>query len=176
MTVQSLRFVPIALASLAIAFLVAAPSAAGDEPDRYVDRGLGFSFSKPHFPVSDEKNLSIVPITLAGPPQGGFAPNVNVVVQNIETTLEDFKRTQAGELSSLGWEVVEHSIAPIAGKPSLRTRARGSVQGFEIEFLAVAIMREGKKAFVLTCTATKTQYPAYEAEFERVVSSFSLAN
>lgn len=157
----------IALATLTIPQLVHA-----SEHDRYIDESYGFSFAKPRFTPSEEKDLTTVAITLAGSPSGAFAPNVNVIVQNVETNLDAFAESQLQELQSIGWEVVDQSRKQIGESPALRTRARGSLRGMQIEFLAIAIIQEGKKVFVLTCTATQEQFPLLEAEFDRVASSF----
>lgn len=164
-----------ALAFIALAILISPPvvTAAGDE--LYVDQSLGFSFSKPHFTPSEVKDVTTTAISLAGAPDAGFAPNVNVIVQNIEITLDAYQRRQAEEMSTLGWEVIEQTQTTIGGKSVLRTHVRGSVQGLEVEFLMAAMTRNGKKLFVLTCSATPAQFPKYEAEFNRVVSSFALA-
>jgi hypothetical protein len=138
-----------------------------------VDRTYGFSFSKPRFTPSDEKDAAAVVVTLAGPADGTFAPNLNLIVQNVETTLDDFAQLQLQQLKSIGWELIDQSRREIGGTPALRTHARGSLQGLEVEFLAVTIIRDGKKAFVLTCTATRDQFPTYAKEFERVSSSLA---
>ena len=130
------------------------PAHAG-EHDRYVDQNFGFSFSKPRFIPSEKKDVTTVAVTLAGSPDGIFAPNLNVIIQNIEANLDAFAELQLQELQSIGWEIVEQSRRPIGGVPALRTHARGSLGGMEIEFLAVAIIQEEKKVLVLTCTATK---------------------
>jgi succinylglutamate desuccinylase len=95
----------LALASFAITILAGPPAAAEDE--RYVDQNFGFSFTKPHFTPSEEKNVSTVAITLAGSQVGSFAPNVNVVVQNLETTLDAYEQLQREELKAVGWELLE---------------------------------------------------------------------
>jgi hypothetical protein len=161
-----------ALALLAIMLLAVPKIADAGGRDRYVDRNFGFSFSKPHFAPSDELDLTTVAITLAASPSGAFAPNINVIVQNVETNLDAFAQRQLQELKSIGWEVVEQSHRQIGGRSALRTRARGSLQGLDVEFLAVAIIQNEKKAFVLTCTTTRDQFPEYEAEFNRVAASF----
>lgn len=163
-----------ALTSFAIAVLAGPQTATAAEDDRYVDRSFGFSFSKPNFTPSEEKDVTTVAITLAGSPVGSFAPNLNVVVQNVETTLDSYEKLQLEQLTAIGWEVLDHSRRQIGGKLALRTHARGSLQGLEVEFLAIAVIRDQKKAFVLTCTATSAQFPLYEAEFDRVVTSFAL--
>jgi hypothetical protein len=162
------------LAWLAVAALAGSHTASAADDDRFIDRSLGFSFSKPRFTPSEEKDAATVAVTLSGAPVGSFAPNVNVVVQNLETTLEAYQQLHLQQLKSIGWELVEQSHRQIDGKPALWTHARGSLQGLDVEFLAVAIIRDGKKMFVLTCTTTTEQFSSYEAEFERVISSFAL--
>jgi hypothetical protein len=173
MTFRLVRPVSHALASFAIAVLAGPQTATAAEDDRYVDRSFGFSFSKPNFTPSEEKDVTTVAITLAGSPVGSFAPNVNVVVQNLETTLDSYEQLQREQLTAIGWEVLDHSRRQVGGRSALRTHARGSLQGLEVEFLAIAVIRD-KKAFVLTCTATTAQFPLYESEFDRVVTSFAL--
>ncbi len=162
------------LASTAIALFAIPQIVAAHEDERYVDRNYGFSFSKPHFPPSDEKDVAIVAITLAGAPNGAFAPNLNVIIQNVDTDLDAFAQLQREQLKSLGWEVIDHSRKQIGGLPALRTHARGSLHGVEVEFLSVTLIRDQEKAYVLTCTATRAQFPLYEAEFDRVASSLAL--
>jgi hypothetical protein len=158
----------------ASAALGGSQTATAADGDRYVDQSLRFSFSKPRFTPSGEKDVTTVAVTLSGAPVGGFAPNVNVVVQNLETTLDAYQQLQLQQLKALGWAVVEQSQRQIVGQPALWTHARGSAQGLEVEFLAVARFPDGKKVFVLTCTTTTETFALYEAEFERVASSFVL--
>ena len=165
---------------LVLAVFAFAP-VAGAEPgmpageDRYVDRALGFSFSKPRFSPSDAPEVTTVAVTLSGATDGSFAPNINVVVQNLETSIAAYRERQLQEMKAAGWQVIDQAQQQAGGRPSLRTHARGSVQGVEIEFLAVAVTRDQQQLFVLTCTATKAQFQLYQAEFERVASSFVLA-
>jgi hypothetical protein len=175
-TFRLVRLVSHALASFVIAILAGPQAATAVEEDRYVDRSFGFSFSKPRFTPSEEKGVATVAVTLAGSPVGSFAPNVNVLIQNLETTLDSYKKQQREELKAIGWEVLEQSLGQIGGSPALRTHARGSLQGLEVEFLAIAMIggETKKKVIVLTCTATSAQFPLYEAEFDRVVTSFGL--
>lgn len=162
------------LAAWVLPVLFGAAAAVAADDDRHVDRSLGFSFSKPRFAPSEAQGLTTVAVTLAGAPDGGFAPNVNVVVENVETTIDAYQQRQAVEMKAAGWEVLEQTQVRSGGRPALRTHARGAVQGVPVEFLAVATTRDDRKLFVLTCTTTTTQFPKYQAEFERVVASFLL--
>lgn len=166
-----------AIASLALALLGAQASGAGAPAaaeEHYVDRSLGFSFAKPRFTDSDEMGASTVAVSLAGASRGSLAPSVNVVVQNLETTLDAYARQQRAELKAIDWELLEQSPTRIGERPALRTHARGSLNSQEVEFLAIATLRDGKRMFVLTCTVASAEFPLYAAEFERVVTSFSL--
>jgi hypothetical protein len=99
---------------------------------------------------------------------------VNVVVQNVETTLDAYQAKQQGELKAIGWELLEQSRRQIGGRPALRTHARGPLQGLEVEFVAIAVIRDKKDVVVMTCTATTRQFPLYQAEFDRVLGSFAV--
>jgi hypothetical protein len=170
-----LRSLFLALFAFAFAAVAGAEPAVPASEDRYVDRTLGFSFSKPRFSPSDVPGVTTVAVTLSGATDGSFAPNINVVVQNLETSIAAYREQQLQEMKAAGWQVIEQTPQQAGGRPSLRTHARGSVQGVEIEFLAVAVTRDQKKLFVLTCTATTAQFRRYQAEFARVASSFVLA-
>ena len=161
----------ILIASLAI------PTAArADDAGRYVDRARGFSFSMPRFAPSLDPDASTVAVAISGPTSDGFAPNVNVVVHNLDTTLDAYQQLQRQELSGVGWNVLEQSKTTIHGTPALRTHARGSFRGLEIEYLAVTIIKEDKRVYALTCTATTEQFPKFKDEFDRVAASFTLEN
>lgn len=175
MTSRALLLRSLILASFAFAAVAGAEPGTPASEDRYVDRALGFSFSKPRFSPSDAPEVTTVAVTLSGAPDGSFAPNVNVVVQNLGTSIAAYRERQLQEMKAAGWQVIEQTPQQAGGRPSLRTHARGSVQGVEIEFLAVAVTRDEKKLIVLTCTASTAQFPLYQAEFERVASSFVLA-
>lgn len=174
MTFRSFRSMTLRLTALTLLSLLGPQHAHSAEEGLYVDRNYGFSFSMPRFTPSRERDVTTIAVTLSGSPIDGFSPNVNVMVQNIETTLEAFQKLQAEELRSVGWQVVEQAPTRVAGKPALRTHARGSLQGLEVEFLAVALIGSEKQVFVLTCTTTTSQFPRYAMEFDRVVSSFTL--
>lgn len=169
----SLVIAPLALALPASAQSPAAGSSATDA-EHYVDRGFGFSFSKPRFAPSDLSGLSTVAVSLAGASPGSLAPSVNVVVQNLDTTLDAYAQQQRAELKAIDWELLEQSHTQIGERAALRTHARGLLQGREVEFLAIAAIRDEKRMFVLTCTAAAAEFARYATEFERVLRSFSL--
>jgi hypothetical protein len=162
----------IALLASAIAMLGRSPTASAAGDDRYVDRTFGFSFSRPHFTPSDREGVTTVAVSLAGPQVGAFAPSVNVVVQNLDTTIDAWEQRQQGELKSIGWELLDHSRTQVGEMPALRTHARGPMQGQLVEFLAIALIRS-KQVMVLTCMASAEQFPLYKSEFDRVVASFA---
>lgn len=171
---RSTRF---ALASLALALSVeahAADSVPGVGDELYADRGLGFSFAKPRFAPPSESGAATVAVTLAGASKGTLAPSVNVIVENLDTTLDAYAQRQRGELQAIEWKLLEQVRSQIGDRPALRTHARGPLQGREVEFLAIAALRDGKQIVVLTCTAESADFPRYAAEFERVVTSFTL--
>lgn len=145
-----------------------------ESTDRYVDSTLGFAFAKPRFPHPTAPGATTIAVTLSAPTEGGFAPNVNVLVHDLDMSLDDYQLKQRQELQATGWQVIELKPGKSGGRPSLRTHARGRLNGREMEFLAITMKRDAKTLVVLTCTATAAQYPTYQAEFERVAASFVL--
>lgn len=148
--------------------------ARAESSDRYVDSTLGFAFTKPRFPSPTAPGASTIAVTLSAPTVDGFAPNINVLVHELDLSLDDYQLRQRQELQASGWQVIELKPGKSGGRPSLRTHARGRLNGREMEFLAITMKRDAKTLVALTCTATAAQYPTYQAEFERVAASFVL--
>ena len=94
MTSRALLFRSLSLASIAFAAVAGSQPGTPASGDRYVDRVLGFSFSKPRFSPSDAPEVTTVAVTLSGAADGPFAPNVNVVVQKLEISIAAYRERQ----------------------------------------------------------------------------------
>lgn len=105
------------------------------------------------------------------PPTGGFAPNVNVQVQPFAGSFDDYLKISHDEFARLGIVVKSEKRA---GKSATALEYTGSLQGQPLHWYARAVLAAGK-VYLVTATATESQWPEVAAQLRLTVDSFKLA-
>ena len=157
---------------VAVGVLVAAQAAPAVQGPTYTDPAYGFAIRGPAFPKTDQGN--VIPVMMFGPADGGFANNVNVVVQNVTTTRDAYRKLTLDQMKAAGYKVISDKDATVSGKDAVMMSFEGVQQGRNLQFLSLSVIDAGR-VFVVTCTATKEAYAAIEKEFLACVGSFALA-
>jgi len=105
-------------------------------------------------------------------PTGGFAPNVNVLIQNFSGSINDYVSVTKKEFESAGIQVVnEHIVSP----NEWMVEYAGTLSGRSLHWYARAI-KNGDKAYLTTATATPEQWEQVSSKLKACVDSFALKN
>ncbi|MEZ5993393.1 MAG: hypothetical protein R3E76_13730 [Planctomycetota bacterium] len=139
----------------------------------FASKEFAFTIDTTDFPVEQPFKTITVVKSLAEEPVGGFMPNVNVLVQMQETTVEGYMATTKDELKGLGFEMVEIKPIDHAGKKCMWGEYKGEMGGVELHFLALAIVLEDR-VILATGTAAEKDFDKVEAKLEKAVKSLNL--
>lgn len=159
---------------MVITILVAGSLAIASQEGRSAEALLhdpvyGFSVTAPTFPKQDDEGISVTPVSFNGPIHDGKAPSCNVQVQNMGATLSSFRTQSLGQLKALGLSVESETPRKVSGKDALLLVSSG--HDVKIISLAVQVRRS---IYLVTCLASRDQFPSYEEAFHGVIDSFSV--
>jgi hypothetical protein len=108
----------------------------------------------------------------------GFAPNVNVVVEDLPTsdiTQDQYTDAALAQLENFitNLDNVEERSAELAGQPATEVTYTGTQGKSDLRWLQAYTVR-GNRAFVLTFTALPDQFDTVEPVARTIFASFSL--
>jgi hypothetical protein len=167
---QPLTLISYGLA-LGLAIGVAAQQAATARAT-YVDPTYKFTIQAPAFPKVAADGM-VIPVSFQAPPQDGFGPNVNVIVQPLKTTRKDFRDSTAAQFEQAGIELKSERMVTVSGREAVDWDYENELQGRRLRFLQRAIIAEDR-VLIATCTAPAEAFPKYEAAFRQSLASFKL--
>jgi hypothetical protein len=110
---------------------------------------------------------------------GGFAPNVNVVVERLPSshvTQDEYTRRALAEVENLitNFGHLVQTRAQLSGRPATEITYTGSQGKFDLRWLQVYLV-VGSRAFVVTFTALPVQFDETEEPLVRsILASFTL--
>jgi hypothetical protein len=160
------RWMALALcAALALGVAGAADSAAA-----YRNAPWGFAIDPPAF----GRGETVPAITVAAffaPPADGFAANMNIQVQPLSGSLEDFQRLSVAQFNAMGLESVSTQEIQVDGHRALEWVYRGQLQNRRLKFLSLAVARDGA-IYLLTCTMLEKDFEKHEEAFRKSLASF----
>jgi hypothetical protein len=105
-------------------------------------------------------------------PTGGFAPNVNVLIQNFSGSISDYVSVTKQEFDSAGIKVVnERTVSPT----EWMVEYAGTLSGRSLHWYARAV-KNGDKVYLTTATATPEQWEQVSPKLKQCVDSFALTN
>lgn len=104
------------------------------------------------------------------PGVGGFAPNVNVLLQPHTGTLDEYIA-----ISKNGFQKLNFTILNLAksGIDTILLEYTGQMRGMSLHWYAKAILKDGR-VYLATATAPEDQWPATCAKLKACVDSFQL--
>lgn len=166
-----------ALAAISIGLLLAAAALAlparDPKPSVYTDGTYGFSIQAPAFPKAPA-SASVSLAIFSAPAEDGFGSNMNVVVQNVAVTLDEYREASLGQFKTAGMKVNSETRSKISGHDAVVWDYEGTLQGRELRWLA-AVIGTKDRIFLVTCTALKKHFQKNEKEFRKSLESFKLA-
>ena len=152
-----------------VAIVVIAPTLQSAE---FVDDKYGYTISSPELGESPA-GQSVERVSMKGPVQDGFTPNINVQIQKLQTTRDEFIALSEKQMAELKWTVRSKKLLEVDGAPAVLFEADWKIQGLDLRFLQLAIVRD-KDVMLTTCTTLVAAFPLQEAEFSRVLASVKL--
>lgn len=140
----------------------------------YSDEVHGFKVDVPRFPDRGQ-SANTVAAVFSGPPNGGPASNVNVMVQRTRTTRKDYRETTLGQLKQLGLKINSDRDLAVSGREAVEFDYVGKFPGSakDLRFLALAVI-EPERVILVTCTAGLDDFPGIEDEFRACLASLRL--
>jgi len=117
-------------------------------------------------------NLSEVPanqpiLYIFLPNSNNFSPNVNIVTQEYNDSIEKYKEISDGQFKSQGMTV----ISSIIEKGKFISEYEAQNNDVMLHFYGIAYLKIDK-IYLITGTSTKEQWNQYGTEIKRVVNSF----
>lgn len=136
----------------------------------------GFSINAEGFGVKRPDNSSVAgqsPVAILYlTPTGGFAPNVNVLIQNFPSSISEYVAVTKQEFDSAGIKIVnERTVSP----DEWMVEYAGTLSGRSLHWYARAV-KNGDKVFLTTATATPEQWEQVSPKLKQCVDSFALTN
>jgi len=155
------------LLSLLMVASIAVPLCAETAPAKLVFPRHGFSIT----PLEEESDSSgYVVLFMNLPPTENFSPNVNVMVQRYQGTLEDFKILSETQFVEQKWVLIRSEIKE--GKVLVLEYA-GAYNGVDMHWYS-RVLKRGGRVFLVTCTARESQWGKLSPRLVGAVDSFTL--
>jgi hypothetical protein len=142
------------------------------KPSRYTDGTYGYSIQSPAFPVV-AKGSSAFTLFMMAPAEDKFSSNVSVMIQEVATTREEFRKLSLAQFEANGLKVLSDKDTAVSKKDALQLEYEGNQQGRDIHGVVQAVIA-GERVYLVTCTALQGNYPKYEAAFKGCLESFEL--
>jgi len=158
------------LVLLPVCFAFGRWSAASQAP-RYENPALRFRLQGPDFAVP-AKDESAAVLSLFAPATDAFSANLNVVVQP-PTTPAEYRRVSLEEFRQFEFEIRHEESVKVCGREGMLVHYTGELQGTKLEWLSLAVF-DAEHTYLVTCTATPTQYAALETKFRASLDTFEI--
>jgi hypothetical protein len=105
-------------------------------------------------------------------PTGGFAPNVNVLIQSFPSSISEYISVTKKEFDSAGIKIVEERLV---SPDEWMVEYAGTLSGRSLHWYARAV-KNGDKVYLTTATATPDQWEQVSPKLKACVASFALQN
>lgn len=156
------------LRTIAILFFIAAVCYAQSEVEPLRFSAEGFSIKAlPGGDSSASGQRAVCALFL--PASGGFAPNINILIQP-PFPIEEFAKISKQQFDMLGFKVIKDAVVP---PNEWDVEYQGSTQGRPCHFFARAV-RTDKKVFLITATTAADQWDKTSPPLIECVKSFAL--
>ena len=158
------------LRTIGIVFFIAAVCYAQSEVEPLRFSAEGFSIKAlPSGDSSASAQRAVCAFFL--PVSGGFAPNINILIQP-PLPIEEFAKISKQQFDMFGFKVIKDAVVP---PNEWDVEYQGSTQGRPCHFFARAV-RTDKKVFLITATTTADQWDKTSPQLIECVKSFALTS
>ena len=141
-------------------------------PSAYTNGVYGFSIQPPAFP-RPEKDSSLQAAMFFAPARDGFAANLNVMVQEVKMSLDDYAKMSMGQFKQAGIKVVSEARKKVSGRDALLLEYEGRLNNRALKWIALAVA-DGDRIYLITGTSEPAD-DAAAREFKASLESFKLA-
>jgi hypothetical protein len=135
----------------------------------------GFTIDSTGFQVKSKEPQQNAYGTLAAflylPPTQGFAPNVNVLIQDVPNTIKEYADLSKQQFKSANLTLLNDHLA---GDGEWACEYSGTMQGKDLHFYARAL-KKGDKIYLITATATPEQWDTVSPKLKGCVDSFAFS-
>jgi hypothetical protein len=138
----------------------------------YVDASYGFRISPPACEPLP-KDMQAIPVQFFGPAKDGFASNVNILIQHVATTREEYLANSEKQIAAMGGTILVKAPRTVNGWDAEEFEYQGTMQGRPLHWLALAVIGK-EQVHLVTCTATESGFAEREKEFRACLASFAL--
>jgi hypothetical protein len=129
----------------------------------------GFSIAPLEAPAGDASYQALMMLL---PAKGGFAGNVNVMIQPYEGTIDEYASLSLKQFKDAEMKVVQQAKA---GKSGYFFEYTGVLQGRALHWYSRA-EKSGNHVYLATATATERDWPKQSAQLKACVDSFRCDN
>jgi hypothetical protein len=141
--------------------------------DEGVLRLEGFTIDSTGFQVKSKEPQAIAYGTLAAflylPPTQGFAPNVNVLIQDVTNTIQEYADLSRQQFKSANLTVLNDHLV---GDGEWACEYSGNMQGKDLHFYSRAL-KKADKIYLITATAAPDQWDSVFPKLKNCVDSFA---
>jgi hypothetical protein len=144
-----------------------------EKRSRYTDETYGFSVDAPQFPGVGPK-VAYTRVVFVGPPENGFASNVNLRIQPLIKSIEKYREDDRKWLESAGLKVNSARDLTVSGRPATQIDYEGKLGSpKDLRFLNLSVF-DKDRVIVITCTSLSDAFEAIAPEFRASLASFRL--
>ena len=119
--------------------------------------------------VIDENIANTQPLIMSLPVSDGFAPNVNIQIQQYPNSLKSYADLSVNQFKQYNFKVLQN----IQTKTSLIMECSGDMQERKLHWYAMAY-KKGNNVFLITATSTESQWKSSSQTLIECVKSFKL--
>jgi hypothetical protein len=152
------------LVSLVLVSIFVLPCVAAEPTPRLHFQAGGFSIA----PLEGKSDTTAVQaLMMFLPVSDAFAPNVNVQIQPYKGTIKEYAELSKGQFKAGNFTVLKEEFSPT----SVVWEYSGALQNRKLHWYARAELGDGK-VYLVTATATETQWETVSAKLKACVQSF----
>ena len=142
-------------------------------PSVYSNGAYGFSIQPPTFPRA-AKNSVLQSAMFFAPAKDGFAPNLNVMVQEVKMSLDEYCTLSKGQFKQAGFKVLAETRKKVSGRDAVLWEYEGELQGRSMKWTALAVA-DTDRVYLATGTAPADDDALWK-EFKASLESFKLGD
>lgn len=130
-------------------------------------------YNNNHFSINslvDANNISNTqPLMMSLPATEGFAPNINVQIQQYPNSLDSYAKLSGAQFKQLNFKVIKNKKI----KNTLVFEYSGNMQNRNLHWYAMAY-KKGNNVYLITATSTESQWKKLSKKLIGCIKSFKL--
>jgi len=141
-------------------------------PSAYANGVYGFSIQPPAVPRAAKDSVLQAAMFFA-PARDGFAPNLNVMVQEVKMSLDEYCTLSRGQFKQAGLKVRSEARKKVSGRDAVLWEYEGELQGRAMKWTSLAVA-DTDRVYLVTGTSTMDD-ESLSKEFKASLETFKLA-